>query len=55
VDIVAGLRMIERLLAVGIGGMSIYLGYHLFLALPAIRDASGIALWHLPGCGLNRY
>jgi hypothetical protein len=46
VDIVAGLRMIERLLAVGIGGMSIYLGYRLFLALPAIRDASGE--FHLP-------
>ncbi len=45
-DIVAGLRMIERLLAVGIGGMSIYLGYRLFLALPAIRNASGE--FHLP-------
>jgi hypothetical protein len=45
-DIVAGLRMIERLLAVGIGGMSIYLGYRLFLALPTIRDASGE--FHLP-------
>jgi hypothetical protein len=46
VDVVAGLRMIERLLAVGIGGMSIYLGYRLFLALPAIWDASGE--FHLP-------
>ena len=45
-DIVAGLRMIDRLLAVGIGGMSIYLGHRLFLALPAIRDASGE--FHLP-------
>jgi hypothetical protein len=44
--IVAGLRMIERLLAVGIGGMSIYLGYRLFFALPTIRDASGE--FHLP-------
>jgi hypothetical protein len=33
--------MIERLLAVGCGGMSIYLGYRLFLALPEIRDANG--------------
>jgi len=41
VDIVTVLRMIERLLAVGFGGMSIYLGYRLFLALPEIRDANG--------------
>jgi hypothetical protein len=46
VDIVAALRMFERLLAVGIGGMSIYLGYRLFLALPDIRDTSGE--FHLP-------
>jgi hypothetical protein len=45
-DIVAELRMIERLLAVGIGGMSIFLGYRLFLALPDIRDAAGE--FHLP-------
>lgn len=38
---VVALRMIERLLAVGIGGMSIYLGYRLFLALPNVHDASG--------------
>ena len=40
-DIVTVLRMFERLLAVGIGGMSIYLGYLLFLALPSARDGSG--------------
>lgn len=45
-EIIAALRMIERLLAVGTGGMSIYLGYRLFLALPAIRDAGGE--FHLP-------
>jgi len=38
---IAELRMFERLLGVGIGGMSIYLGYRLFLALPNVRDASG--------------
>jgi hypothetical protein len=40
-DAIAELRMFERLLAVGIGGMSIYLGYCLFLALPDLRDSSG--------------
>lgn len=45
-SIVAALRMLERLLAVGIGGMSIYLGYRLFLALPNVRDATGE--FHLP-------
>jgi hypothetical protein len=38
--------MVERLLAVGTGGMSIYLGYRLFLALPAIQNARGE--FHLP-------
>jgi len=33
--------MFERLLAAGIGGMSIYLGYCLFLALPDVRESSG--------------
>jgi hypothetical protein len=40
VDVVA-LRMIERLFAVAIGGMSIYLGYRLFLALSNVHDATG--------------
>ena len=35
------LRSLERILAVAIGGMSIILGYRLFLALPQQRDASG--------------
>lgn len=35
------LRMIERFLAVGIGGLCIFFGYRLFLALPDVRDASG--------------
>ena len=45
-NIVAVLRILERLLAVGIGGMSIFLGYRLFLALPNVRDATGE--FHLP-------
>jgi hypothetical protein len=35
------LRSLERILAVAIGGMSIVLGYRLFLALPEQRDSSG--------------
>jgi hypothetical protein len=35
------LRSLERILAVAIGGMSIVLGYRLFLALPEHRDSSG--------------
>jgi len=35
------LRSLERILAVAIGGMSIALGYRLFLALPEQRDSSG--------------
>jgi hypothetical protein len=35
------LRMIERFLAVGIGGLCIFFGYRLFLALPDMRDANG--------------
>ncbi len=35
------LRSLERILAVGIGGLSIVLGYRLFLALPEQRDSSG--------------
>jgi hypothetical protein len=35
------LRSFERILAVAIGGLSIVLGYRLFLALPEQRDSSG--------------
>ena len=35
------LRSLERILAVVIGGLSIVLGYRLFLALPQERDAAG--------------
>jgi hypothetical protein len=35
------LRSLERILAVAIGGMSIWLGYRLFIALPEQRDGSG--------------
>ncbi len=35
------LRFIERLLIVFIGGMSIYLGYRLFINLPTQQDSSG--------------
>jgi hypothetical protein len=35
------LRSLERILAVGIGGLSIVLGYRLFLALPEQRDSAG--------------
>jgi len=37
---VAG-RMIERLLVVASAGLSIYLGYRLFLRIPDYRDAQG--------------
>jgi hypothetical protein len=35
------LRFIERLLAVAIGGMAIFLGYRLFLKIPESRDSQG--------------
>ena len=41
------LRVIERILAVVIGGMSIYLGYRLFIKLPRQKDSSGKVM--LPG------
>lgn len=41
------LRVIERVLAVVIGGMSIYLGYRLFIKLPEQKDSSGKVV--LPG------
>ena len=39
--IIIGLRMLERLLVVGFGGMSIYLGYKLFFHLPHQTDQNG--------------
>ena len=41
------LRVIERVLAVVIGGLSIYLGYRLFVKLPKQKDSSGKVM--LPG------
>ena len=41
------LRVIERVLAVIIGGMSIYLGYRLFIKVPRQKDSSGKVM--LPG------
>jgi hypothetical protein len=35
------LRFLERLICVVIGGMTIYLGYRLFLSLPDYRDSAG--------------
>lgn len=40
-DDIAVLRMLERILAVCIGGMTIYLGYRLFFHLPFERDNQG--------------
>lgn len=44
------LRSLERILSVLIGGMSIYLGYRLFLKVPQQTDSSGKII--LPG-GIN--
>jgi hypothetical protein len=33
------LRVVERILAVVIGGLSIYLGYRLFIKLPEQKDS----------------
>jgi hypothetical protein len=41
------LRLLERILDVAIGGISIYLGYRLFLRLPVSTDSSGKVI--LPG------
>ena len=41
------LRVIERVLAVVIGGLSIFLGYRLFIKLPEQKDSSGKII--LPG------
>ena len=41
------LRVVERVLAVVIGGLSIFLGYRLFIKLPEQKDSSGKVI--LPG------
>jgi branched-subunit amino acid transport protein len=41
VDTVVVLRFAERMLAVLIGGIAIYLGYRLFLAIPQSTDSEG--------------
>jgi len=46
------LRSIERIVAVIIGGLSIYLGYRLFLAIPERHESEGKVL--LPG-GISIY
>lgn len=46
-SLVSLLRMLERLLVVGFGGMSIYLGYKLFFHLPNQADQKG--KFDLPG------
>ncbi|WP_372723802.1 hypothetical protein [Immundisolibacter sp.] len=45
--LIALMRPLERLLAVGIGGLSVYLGYRLFLSLPDRTDSQGQVI--LPG------
>lgn len=40
-DTVVALRMFERILAVLMGGLSIYFGYRLFLEIPVATTASG--------------
>jgi hypothetical protein len=40
-DTVIALRMFERILAVVIGGLSVYFGYRLFLKIPVTTTASG--------------
>jgi hypothetical protein len=40
-------RSIERIIAVAIGGLSIYLGYRLFIAIPMRRESEGRVI--LPG------
>lgn len=40
-DLVITLRMVERITAVLIGGLSIYLGYRLFFHLPFVHDNEG--------------
>lgn len=46
-DIATVMRMTERLIGVLIGGMCVYLGYRLFMALPDKTDSSGKVI--LPG------
>ncbi len=40
-DLIPALRMLERILVVGFGGLSIYLGYKLFFHLPTNTDQKG--------------
>ncbi len=48
IDTAIALRSLERLLGILIGGLSIYLGYRLFMNLPARREGEGqIKLWDL--------
>ncbi len=46
------LRAIERIVAVAIGGLSIFLGYRLFLNMPEQKEGTG--KFHLPG-GISIY
>jgi hypothetical protein len=53
-------REVERILAVAISGMSIYLGYRLFLDVKAVQDSAGklrlpggIAIYHFVFRGNN--
>lgn len=48
----ATLREVERMLGVAIGGLSIFLGYRLFLSLPQAKPGEGRV--HLPG-GISVY
>lgn len=48
IDTAILLRSLERLIGILIGGLSIYLGYRLFMNLPARRESEGqIKLWEL--------
>jgi hypothetical protein len=40
-SLVVVLRMFERMMVVGFGGMAIYLGYRLFFHLPHQTDQQG--------------
>lgn len=46
-DLIPALRMLERIIVVGFGGLSIYLGYKLFFHLPHNVDHQG--KFELPG------
>ncbi len=49
-DLIPALRMLERIVVVGFGGLSIYLGYKLFFHLPSNTDHKGQI--ELPGVKL---